>query len=251
MRLVENLKWLRSKNSIQFHLFLEDARINPVTWAGAEDATIDLSPQVLIQISDWVNCSVDQLLKEDLSQVVTQNIKDYVSGKNLRVVVTTVNEGDDGRIELVPESAKAGYANGYSDPEFIRVLPAFNLPFLSKQKKFRAFPVSGDSMPPVSDGSFVIGEYVDNWYSLRDGFPYIVVTKNEGIVFKMVGNEIETKEQIILSSTNPLYQPYRVPITDVLEIWKFVNFISSDMELSSQGSFAYQHAPNTYKTTVA
>ena len=34
---------------------------------------------------------------------------------------------------------------------------------------------------------------------------------------------------MLLVSTNPLYQPYSVPVTEVLEIWKFVNYISSEL----------------------
>ena len=33
----------------------------------------------------------------------------------------------------------------------------------------------------------------------------------------------------LLRSTNPLYVPYEVPINNVLEIWKFVHFISAEL----------------------
>ncbi|MBK7131243.1 MAG: hypothetical protein IPH66_18090 [Crocinitomicaceae bacterium] len=36
-----------------------------------------------------------------------------------------------------------------------------------------------------------------------------------------------------LCSTNPLYSPYEVHATKILEIWKFVNYISSDMPVSA------------------
>ena len=126
---------------------------------------------------------------------------------------------------MVPESAKAGYAAGYADPEFIKVLPAFNLPFISRQKKCRAFPVSGDSMPPVNHGSYVVAEYVENWRMIRDGFPYILITKSDGILFKIAYNQIEQKKSLQLFSTNPLYKPFDIGIDELLEAWKFVSFI--------------------------
>ena len=61
------------------------------------------------------------------------------------------------------------------------------------------------------------------------GIPHIIVSKNEGIVFKVVDNTIEKNGKILLSSTNPAYEPYEVKITEVLEIWKFVNYISPEM----------------------
>jgi hypothetical protein len=126
----------------------------------------------------------------------------------------------------VSVKARAGYTTGYADPDFIKVLPAFNLPFLSSSKKYRSFPILGDSMPPVSEGAFVTGEYVQNWNLLKNGHPYIVVTADDGIVFKMVYNRIEEDGTLLLCSTNPMYKPYTVKVNDVLEIWKFVNYIN-------------------------
>jgi hypothetical protein len=34
---------------------------------------------------------------------------------------------------------------------------------------------------------------------------------------------------VLLCSTNPLYAPYEVPVTSVLEVWKFVHFISAEL----------------------
>jgi hypothetical protein len=56
-----------------------------------------------------------------------------------------------------------------------------------------------------------------------------VVTKDDGIVFKVVYNQLKEKGTLLLCSTNPLYAPYEVPVTNVLEIWKFVHFISNEL----------------------
>ena len=96
---------------------------------------------------------------------------------------------------MIPVKAKAGYALGYSDPEFIKELPTIRLPFLSKNRKYRTFPISGDSMPPVSDGSFVVGEFVQDWTSIKSDTPCIFVTKDEGIVFKIIENQISVDKR--------------------------------------------------------
>ena len=91
-------------------------------------------------------------------------------------------------------------------------------------------------MPPVCDGAFVTGEYLQNWAMIRNGQPYIVVTLDEGIVFKVVYNRIEEDGTLLLCSTNPLYQPYTVKVNEVLEVWKFVNYINAKFEEPTQTS---------------
>ncbi|HCA83304.1 MAG TPA: transcriptional regulator, partial [Flavobacteriales bacterium] len=71
--------------------------------------------------------------------------------------------------------------------------------------------------------------YVQNWNTLKSGYPYILVTKDDGIVFKIVYNKIKENKSLQLVSTNPLYDPYEVDVRDVLEVWKFVNFISNEL----------------------
>lgn len=50
-----------------------------------------------------------------------------------------------------------GSLNGYGDPEFIEGLQTISLPFL-RNGRFRAFPVTGDSMPPYNHGTFIVGK---------------------------------------------------------------------------------------------
>jgi len=147
----------------------------------------------------------------------------------LRVLATTVDANNEENIELVPVKAKAGYATGFGDPDFIKVLPTFQLPFLDRSKKFRTFQISGDSMPPVSNKSWVTGEFLQNWNTIKDGYPYIVVTTNDGVVFKNLYKQYDKNQTLLLCSTNPIYEPYEVNVNEVLEIWKFVNYISDEM----------------------
>jgi len=48
-------------------------------------------------------------------------------------------------------------------------------------------------------------------------------------VFKVVYNKLKDNGNLLLCSTNPIYSPYEVPVSNVLEVWKFVHFISSEL----------------------
>jgi phage repressor protein C with HTH and peptisase S24 domain len=147
----------------------------------------------------------------------------------LRILTTTVDNSNKENIELVPEKAKAGYMRGFADPEFVRELPVFQLPFLSPERKYRTFQVSGDSMLPIPDKAWVTGEFVQDWTILKDGEACIVLTLDEGIVFKIIENRIEKDGKVDLVSLNSNYKPYELPVNEIREIWRFIHYISEEM----------------------
>ena len=188
---------------------------------------------ILIKIADHFRISMDRLLRQDLTELTRFELKRIeegfdvdLRGKHLRILATSVDRDGEERIEVVPEKAKAGYTAGYSDPEFVGQLPRISLPFLGTDRKYRAFPVKGDSMPPVDDGDWIVAEYLQDWNELKDGEPCVVVSRQEGIVFKKVYNNIKNDGELRLVSTNPEYPPYSIHIREVLELWKFRNYIS-------------------------
>jgi hypothetical protein len=84
-------------------------------------------------------------------------------------------------------------------------------------------------MLPIPDKSYVICEYVDNWYDIKDGNAYVVLTENDGLVFKVAFNHIKKNRSLLLKSLNPIYHPYEIEIKDIKEVWKFVNYISGEL----------------------
>lgn len=76
-------------------------------------------------------------------------------------------------------------------------------------------------MPPVAEGSWVTASYVQDWNHIKNGDNYIIVTLNDGIVFKRVYNNIATNRTLTLVSTNSFYAPYDIKIDEVVEVWKF------------------------------
>jgi len=231
-----NIKLLRSRRGRSQEETAIALEVKRSSYSGYENGTAEPSFELLVRLSEYFKVSLDRLLKDDLNALgesqlgILERGGDVdLSGRRLRVLATTVDKEDRENVELVFEKAKAGYAAGYADPEYISILPTFQMPFLSRDRKYRTFQISGDSMPPVSEGSWVTGEYVQNWQTIRDGQPYIVVTKDEGIVFKVVYNQLKEKGNLLLCSTNPLYSPYEVGVNGILEIWKFVHFISAEL----------------------
>jgi transcriptional regulator with XRE-family HTH domain len=230
-----NIKLLRKRRERSQEEVAIALDLKRSTWSGYEIGTAEPSLTVLLKISGYFKVTIDKLLKHDLIKLPESKISQLergmdidIAGDNLRVLATTVNSDNEENIELLPEKAKAGYKTGYSDPEYIKVLPTFSMPFLSKQKKYRTFQISGDSMPPITNGSWVTGEYVQNWNSLKNGHPYIILTKEDGIVFKTVYNRLEQNKSLLLVSTNKLFEPYEIQIDQVMEVWKFVHYICND-----------------------
>ncbi len=192
--------------------------------------------KLLIAFSDYYGIAIDTLIKVDLTKLTESQLWQlehgydvYIRGSNLRVLTTTVNTNNEENIELVSEKAKAGYSSGFADPEYIRILPTFQLPFLSTEKKYRTFQISGDSMLPIPHGSWVTGEFVQNWELIRNKQAYIILTLNEGILFKVVENLIADNGQLRLHSLNPIYLPYSIDINEIKEVWRFVHYISAEL----------------------
>ncbi|MDA9328898.1 XRE family transcriptional regulator [Flavobacteriales bacterium] len=230
-----NLKILRKRRARSQADLSQSLKLTRSSLSAYEVGTAEPNYDTLMRISKYFKVPIDVFLKDDLhefSELRLTNLENGfdvdVSGKKLRVLTTTVNQDNEENIELVPMAAQAGYTQGLYDPEYIKVLPTFQLPFLSKDRKYRTFPISGDSMPPISHGSFVTGEFIQNWNYVKDGYPYIIVTKEDGIVFKVVYNKIKSNKTFLLCSTNTAYEPYEVKVDDILEIWKFTNYINSD-----------------------
>jgi len=221
----------RTQDEVAFALEMKRS-----TLSGYENGVAQPNMDTLIRFSEYYGVAIDTLIKVDLSSLpesqfsqLERGYDTYIKGSNLRVLATTVGEDNEENIELVNEKAKAGYTTGFADPEYISILPTFRLPFLSKQKKYRSFQVSGDSMLPIPDKSYVTGEFVQDWHAIRNHHAYILLTREDGIVFKVVENKMEKEGVLKLHSLNPVYDPFDIKINDLKEVWKFVNYISSEV----------------------
>ena len=231
-----NIKFLRKRKGFTQDDIAAKLGMKRSTLSGYENNIANPGVNVLILFSDFFRISVDTLIRINLKEQSSFQLDQlengydvFTKGNKIRVLATTVDKSNNDNIELVPEKAKAGYTLGYSDPEFISSLKTFNLPFLSKDRKYRTFQISGDSMLPISDGSWVTAEYIEDWTNIKDNTSCIVVTINDGIVFKTILNRLKEGGHIEAHSLNPVYEPYNIHIQDIKEIWKFAHYINEEM----------------------
>jgi transcriptional regulator with XRE-family HTH domain len=236
MYFTSNIKFLRKRRGRTQDDVAVALNLKRSTLSGYENGVAQPGIDILVSFSGYFNMSIDTLLKIDMTHLSESQLGElergydaYIKGSNLRVLATTVNSENRENIELVAEKAKAGYTTGYADPEYIGELPVFRLPFLSDKKKYRTFQLKGDSMLPIPDGSWVTGEFVQDWMEIISGKAYVVFTINDGIVFKIVENNLRKDGKFVLYSLNPVYEPYEVHVNEVKEIWKFINYISNEL----------------------
>jgi transcriptional regulator with XRE-family HTH domain len=231
-----NIKLLRKRKNRTQDEAAEALQMKRSTLSGYENRVAQPGLDTLLQFSEYYHIAVDTLLKVDLSKMSETQLRQleqgedvFLRGGNLRILASTVSDSNEENIELVPVKAQAGYTSGFADPEYISELPVFQLPFLSREKKYRTFQLRGDSMFPIPEKAWVTGEYVLDWSGIKTGEACIILTLDDGVVFKIVENRIEQEGTLRLYSLNPMYEPYEVHVSGIREIWKFVHFISHEL----------------------
>lgn len=231
-----NIKYLRKRKKISQDKLAADLGISRSKLNAHENGqTANPTLNDLLDFSQYFKISVDALLKIELHKLSELKMRDleagndvYLTGSKIRVLAITVDKNNQELVEYVPVKAKAGYRDGYSDPEFIASLPKFSLPNLPRQGTFRMFPTTGDSMLPVPEGSDILTQYVDDWTGMKQDVPCIVILKGEqDFVFKLV--TFQKDQSLLLRSLNSQYKPYTVPVADVLEIWKYYGHYSRSL----------------------
>ena len=231
-----NIKLLRKRRKLTQDEVAEQLGMKRSTLSGYENRVAQPGLDVLLLFSSYYKTSVDTMLKVDLGKLSETQLRQlehgedvFLKGGNLRILASTVDTENQENIELVPVKAQAGYTHGFADPEYISELQVFQLPFLSEEKKYRTFQLQGDSMLPIPEKAWVTGEYVLDWQSIKTGEACVVLTLDNGIVFKIVENLIGKEGKVILYSLNPLYEPYEIHVSEIREIWRFVHFISHEI----------------------
>lgn len=212
----KNIRHLRRLKQWSQEQLAEELGITRARVGSYEENRCDPPLDILLRISSRFHVAVDALLRCDLSTVDYDALMKVGQNRILFPIVTDRNNND--LVEVVTVKASAGYLTGYGDPEYVSNLPVMNLPF-RVVGKHRAFPVRGDSMPPLKEGSFVIGKFVESLHDIRDGHTYIIVTRDDGIAYKRL---FRNGKLFMLYSDNKLYDPYPVKPSDIIEVWQFV-----------------------------
>lgn len=205
-----NLKYLRRLRGWTQEEFANRLHIKRSLLGAYEEERAEPRLDVMETICDIFKMTLDEFLLKDLSDTKGS----YLAKRRAQKLASASNE-----IQFVPVKAAAGYLAGYADPEFIDELNTFTLPMLAPGN-YRAFEIVGDSMLPTPSGSIIVGEKVENMDDVRSNQTYIVVSRNEGIVYKRILRHPKSKNKLTLISDNTSYQPYHVQADDIMEVWK-------------------------------
>ncbi|MCM4157588.1 LexA family transcriptional regulator [Gramella sp. AN32] len=214
----KNIRHLRDLKGISQERLADELGITRSNLGSKEEGRSQPNLDLLVAISDYFKIPVDILIRKDLTK--TKDFSFIELGNQRVLFPIMVDTENEDLIEIVPVKTSAGYLAGYDDPEYIEQLEKIKLPFLSTGKH-RAFPIKGDSMLPMKDGSFIIGRYVEDIKEIKDGTTYVLLTKDDGMVYKRVFNQLESKSSLLLVSDNKEYQSYEINADNVLELWEF------------------------------
>ncbi|MCG7857798.1 XRE family transcriptional regulator [Flavihumibacter sp.] len=206
----KNLKYLRKLRGWTQEDFATRLKIKRSLLGAYEEERAEPRLEVLELVSDLFKVSLDELFLKDLGETKGS----YIAKRRAQKLATEPTV-----IQFVPVKAAAGYLNGFADPEFIDELNTFTLPMLAPGQ-YRAFEILGDSMLPTPSGSIIVGEKVEDLEAVKTSNTYIVVSRQEGIVYKRVMKNPRSKQKLTLVSDNPVYQPYQVDASDIVEVWQ-------------------------------
>lgn len=227
----KNLKYLRKQRGWTQEEFAQRLHIKRSLVGAYEEERADPRIDVLEIVCDIFKLTLDDILRKDLS--------DSKGGYLAKRRAMKMSSGP-AEITFVPVKAAAGYLAGYADQDFIDELNTFTLPMLSGGD-YRAFEIIGDSMLPTPSGSIIVGEKIEKIDDVRNSAPYIVVSKNEGIVYKRIVKNNRVKNKLTMMSDNPAFHPYTMNAEDVLEMWQAQMIIS---KVKSQDRWDMQQLSN-------
>ncbi len=266
-----NAEYLRKSRGLKQSEIQSAIGIEQTRWSNYEKGKSRPNLELFHTITKYFDVNADDLLNKDLSNnntnvLISKKDDAQFSGQNVPInvlndvlireekgkkapklevistnrmpqVITMDSTGNE-NIIMVPVKARAGYLNGYADPEFITSLPAYRLPGLN-HGTYRMFEVEGSSMyPTINGGDVVIGSFVENLMDVRDDRLYVVVTKTDGMVIKRCLNRIQQDGKLILKSDNykdrDLYPTIIVSPEDVMEIWYAKSYMSYQMRPPSE-----------------
>lgn len=167
---------------------------------------------------EWLILGIGEMLPVKTEALIVQ--PDYT---NRVPQVVTVDSHNKDNIALVPHTLKAGYLEGFNNPDFIKKLPTFRVPNLNNGV-FRMFEIAGNSMfPTLPDRTHVIGQFVDDWiHGIKDNMLYAVISNEveDGLVKRCL-NRIDKYNNLICKSDNRRnYPTQNIHPSTIKEVWE-------------------------------
>ncbi len=157
---------------------------------------------------------------------VGERRRDPTADVDLHVLTTVKDQSGQDLISHVPLAAQSEYVNRFSDPQFVRGFQTYRLPGERfAEGHFRSFTVEGDAMEPtLFKTDTVICSLVEpaQWKTgLKDNYVYLVVTRHAVLIKRLciAERDGEMVTTIELRSDNTFYEPQRLSLKDVKEMW--------------------------------
>src|ERR1043166_370549 len=130
----DNIRLLRNRRKLSQEMLASELNVTRAKLNSYENG-VALNPPLdfLLSISSYFKVSIDHLIRSQLNKLSEYQLrqleeeKEYIQGSRLRVLASTMDSHNRENIELVNARAKAGYAAGYAEQDFIAALPAFQL----------------------------------------------------------------------------------------------------------------------------
>ena len=200
MNIAQNLKYIRKNQNLTQVDFAKKIGVNRSLIGAYEESRAEPKLKTLLAIAQQFGCSLDDLVSGDLSKGKGEKMyKVDMPGNSLRILPIAIDRTEDKElVSLVPVKAAAGYMAGYGDIDFIETLPHFMMPYpeLPQDRTYRVFQIQGESMLPLLSGSYVLCEYIQNWKTIRSDECYVLLTQEDGVVYKRVINHLEEKKGV-------------------------------------------------------
>lgn len=213
--IAKNLKYLRKSRKITQEEMSVILGVSRTTMGDYERGHTEPNIKSMVKMANFFKVSLDELLRSDLS-----NEKMHLGlHDQMKVLTITTDKESRHQVELVETKASAGYIDGYSDPEYIKELPIVSLPNLGSGI-YRAFEIEGESMLPMESGSIIIAKHIDKIDNIKDNKTYVVISKNDGVVYKRVILN-QDKSMIYLLSDNPDFKPFHLHYDQIDELWEY------------------------------
>lgn len=139
-------------------------------------------------------------------------------------------------VPLIPVRARAGYLEGYGDPEYISEMPMF--PVITDRTfhgTYRCFEVEGDSMndgtmSAIMDGDVILGREVqrDLWRNKLhlNQWKYYAIVHKDGILIKQIVSHDTANGTIKCHSLNNIYgDDFILNLDDVYELYNLIRIV--------------------------
>lgn len=142
-------------------------------------------------------------------------------------------QGDDNvvMVDYVPGTATATFIEyvGSNNPESykIAVLKQYGETI---DKSYKVFEVIGESMSPriPNRAKILTKEISSQKWGVAEGV-VVVVFGDEVVVKRIINNDLDTKNSLVLSSDNPMYGERQVALADIRAMYKAIRIISADI----------------------